>query len=179
MLLTPLSLLFFLFRAIDVIKKGTPVKATFGCLYLNAPASDRNEFLSNKFGYDCDCPACVNDWPCLAQFPDRVVVCPSCQARTRLVTLVKDDGVACRACGHSFVVAFQAIGKTRRRAERMMSVMSTRLKLNLETIRKLTCVITELIGMVDPLFQHPDKDSLISRGFLAKSVILETITRQL
>ncbi|KAJ8675933.1 hypothetical protein QAD02_011719 [Eretmocerus hayati] len=54
--------------ALQKIKKGTQICKSYCDMFCLMSKSERQEYLK-LYGIDCDCPACINDWPCV---PDKM-----------------------------------------------------------------------------------------------------------
>ncbi|XP_019696858.1 SET and MYND domain-containing protein 4 isoform X2 [Harpegnathos saltator] len=50
-------------RALTPIRPGDQIFTSYGGVYAHMPKYERKQKILQDYFFDCDCPACVNDWP--------------------------------------------------------------------------------------------------------------------
>lgn len=50
-------------RALTPIRPGDQIFTSYGGVYAHMPKLERKQKILQDYFFDCDCPACKNDWP--------------------------------------------------------------------------------------------------------------------
>ena len=91
-------------RAIKGIAKGQEICLDYGVLYFTQPKSVRQSTLKSQYYFECQCPACVNDWPLWDEIEcvRPTFRCVGCRAALPTVALgmTLPTHIVCSECGH-------------------------------------------------------------------------------
>jgi phage FluMu protein Com len=85
------------FRAMGVIDEGQQCSISYGDYFMSSPLYKRLEYLAGYF-FDCDCPACKNEWSDNLDQMDTKLRCPHCKIDVPAENVEAMKDLKCPSC---------------------------------------------------------------------------------